>query len=117
MKRIIIMMLVLALAFTFESCGSKETKEDENGMLLGGWTEKDEELNEEELAIFYDATQYISDVSLEPIKLIGTQVVAGLNYKFLCIATDEAGEHKVVVTVYHDLQGNNTVTYTENYTE
>lgn len=114
MKKIFALILAGVTLLSVSACRKSAENEPNKDGIVGGWTEKNEELSEEELAIFNDATQYVCDVSLEPIKLIGTQVVAGLNYKFLCSATDEAGEHKVVVTVYHDLQGNNSVTSIED---
>ena len=46
---------------------------------------------------------------LEPMALLGSQVVAGTNYAFLCygtMQTDEATQGIQIVTVYADMDGN-----------
>ena len=43
------------------------------------------------------------------LKEIYTQVVAGINYKLICIYTDNTGSSKVEIIIYKDLQGKFTL--------
>ena len=51
-----------------------------------------------------------------PMKLVESQVVAGMNYRILCDVkeTDESVAHKLMVTIYKDLQGNSEVMMEQN---
>ena len=52
--------------------------------VAGGWTvTNSSEISEEELEVFHQAVQDIDDVYYEPVALLATQVVAGMNYCFL----------------------------------
>ena len=62
---------------------------------------------------FESAATQLSGNNLEPMALLGTQVVAGKNYAFLChstLVTQEPVTSVQVVTVYEDLNGNAKVT-------
>lgn len=81
-------------------------------VVAGGWTENTEwvskAVTDEQLSIFHDAAGGILDVSYEPIAVVGQQVVAGMNYAYLCQVIDWEGDatpHWCIVTVYHDLEG------------
>lgn len=85
--------------------------------LTGGWTVNEEfnskSVSEEQLALFNDAAAKVLDVSYEPIAVLGTQVVAGTNYAFLCQSIYWEGDAKPVwsvVTVYNNLEGNSSIT-------
>ena len=73
--------------------------------IAGGYmAAKDPTITEELKAIFDKATKDLDGVAYEPIKLMGTQVVAGTNYKFLCKAKGVfpgAVETKKVVTIFY----------------
>ena len=59
--------------------------------------------------IYDQATEKLDGNELEPMALLGTQVVAGTNYAFLChstLQTEETINGIQVVTVYEDLDGN-----------
>ena len=75
--------------------------------LCGGWnTPESGALTDEATAAFNKATADLTDYSYTPSALVGTQVVAGTNYAFVCIRTDKDGNRKpMLVTVYADLQG------------
>ena len=65
----------------------------------------------ENAADFWEA---LDGVAYEPIALLGTQVVAGMNYCILCRAwpaTPDAQVGFVLAYVYADLEGNATFTH------
>lgn len=67
---------------------------------------------QDDLAVFESATAGYMGASFEPIALLGTQVVSGTNYAFLCVQTVSAADDPyslVVVTIYEDLHGNSEV--------
>ena len=69
-------------------------------------------LTDEEQKIFDTAMDGICGVGYQPICLLGTQVVAGVNYAFLCRATPvypESEHYIAIVTVFRDLKGNITL--------
>jgi len=82
--------------------------------ILGGWTDtEDGSLSEELLGYFDAATSELVGASYEPLELLGTQVVAGTNYKILCNVTavvPDAKPEKKIVTMYVDLQKNASIT-------
>ncbi len=53
---------------------------------------------------------YKGKEKLKPIALLGTQVVAGTNYRFLCSSSDDNGDYLYVVTVYKNLKGTCKIT-------
>ena len=54
------------------------------GQVTGGWTVTgSSEITDEEMEVFNQAVQDIDDVYYEPVALLATQVVAGMNYCFL----------------------------------
>ncbi|MBQ3374347.1 MAG: hypothetical protein IJG40_14585 [Oscillospiraceae bacterium] len=82
--------------------------------LVGGWTAPDSpEITPELQELFDKATEGLLGVNYTPVALIGTQLVSGMNYCFLCEAKaviPDAVPYYVNVTVYRDLQGNAKVT-------
>ena len=63
--------------------------------------------------VFDKAAGNLDGNELEPMALLGTQVVAGTNYAFLCFSTlqtEETINGIQVVTVYEDLDGNAEIT-------
>ena len=101
---ILILIIVLSLA----ACEKKnEAKADEQ--VVGGWTE-DVEMGDEELDVFNKAVAGTDYADYTAVDLLGVQVVAGRNYKFLC--QDAAGAEYVMV-VYRDLSDNCSVSSVE----
>lgn len=49
------------------------------------------------------AEKYVG-YDLRPVALLGTQVVAGKNFKFLCYGTGKAGSDLFVVDIYQNLK-------------
>ncbi len=76
---------------------------------VGGWTlTEDGALTEEAQSAFDKAMEGLVGVNYTPLALLGTQIVSGTNYCFLCEATvvyPGAQPYYSVVTVYQDLQG------------
>ena len=48
---------------------------------------------------------YHAGYELRPISLLGTQVVAGQNYRFLCYGAGPAGKDLFVVDIYRNVKG------------
>lgn len=140
MKKIVIVILTAVLFFTLTGCGknsfvpennsgtdenisASESKnhldpgENESDVIVGGWNEQNSEITDELLQIFEKATENLVGVKYTPVKLISTQVVAGINYKFLCRQSFPDGNKEALktVTVYRDLAGNVTVTEIKDY--
>ena len=62
---------------------------------------------------FDKATKGLAGVGYEPLALLGTQVVAGMNYAVLCKATPvvpNAQSALAIVVIYQDLQGGAEIT-------
>ena len=81
--------------------------------LAGGWSVPEEQaalpLPEDAKTALDKALSAFTGSNIEPLALLGTQVVAGTNYAMLCRVTPvtpDAAASVQVVTVYADLQGN-----------
>ena len=102
---ILSVMLVVCMA---ASCANAEEQ------LAGGWyKDADTTVTEDARQAFDKAMQGFAGASYEPVALLGTQVVAGLNYCYLCkgtLVTAQPQEFWAMVFVYLDLEGNATVT-------
>lgn len=108
MKKIAALLLISALLLcALSACGRKEAP------VAGGWTANSEfgavTLPEEAQAAFDKAMVSYEGDKLTPVAFLGTQVVAGINYQFLCQGKDGL----VKATVYQDLGQNAEVTNTE----
>lgn len=87
--------------------------------ISGGWTVNSGELsmsaNPNAMAAFEKAVEGLSGYSYEPLVLLGTQVVAGTNYRILCrgsaVVPDPVPTYEII-TVYEDLNGNAEITDT-----
>ena len=86
--------------------------------LMGGWSAAETPvLTEKSRIAFKKAIAAQDDMYDEPIALLSTQVVAGMNYRFLCAVTSaETGESDYkIVQVYADLQDGAEVTDTFSF--
>lgn len=126
MKQLILMILALAMLLSMAACGQKskqtaETVQRAEETLAGGWTHpEDTAITDEARAAFDKALEGFTGVAYEPVALIGTQVVAGMNYCFLCKATTVypgAQPREALVYIYADLQGNAEITDIVNLDE
>ena len=69
--------------------------------------------NAEANAAFKKATEELEGVSYKPIAVLGSQVVAGMNYAILCKATPvypDASSEVVIMYIYESLDGNAEIT-------
>lgn len=85
--------------------------------LAGGWTITEDagsaSMPDYAQAAFDKAVASFDGNKLEPMALLGTQVVSGTNYAFLCrstMVTEEPVSNLQVVTVYADLNENASIT-------
>lgn len=98
----------------YTSDGGKTKSE----VLAGGWSAPEKAykatIPEDAQAAFDQAMQTYEGNALEATALLGTQVVSGVNYAFLCHSTAGAGDDAQsviqIVTVYRDLDGNAQIT-------
>ena len=83
--------------------------------LAGGWqVAESAEVTEGALEAFSIAAEALDGVAYEPIALLGTQVVAGMNYCILCRAwpaESDAPDGFVLLYVYAALDGSATFTH------
>lgn len=94
---------------TIESEGDAGQSKD----VVGGWTvqvpESPATLPDDAQAAFTKALEGYTGAGLNPIALLGTQVVSGMNYLVLCEGAPVVQDPKpelYAVVVYQDLQGN-----------
>lgn len=114
MKRVLIIMLcmVLAASLVFAGCAAEEKPAEEPAeqaeeaaeetaeepaeepeeapadAVAGGWTMNEEKgtlLDEEQTDIFNAGLEGLVGAEFQPVAVISTQVVAGMNYQFLCV--------------------------------
>ena len=103
MKKLIAIMLALTMLMTVAGCGKKEEP-----AVAGGWTEvKDGAITDELNDIFNKALEGLLGAKYEPVELLATQVVNGINYKFLANGTKTTnpvttGTYNVTVNVSSD---------------
>lgn len=102
MKKLIAVVLCLMMSLTL-LCASAE------GVLAGGWTPaEDTAVTEEAQAALTKALDGFVGSNIEPVALLGTQVVAGVNYCLLCRVTPvvpNAVPHYALVYVYAGVNG------------
>ena len=90
-----------------------ENTEISTEKLAGGWEVAENKssvvIPQYAKDIFDKAAEKLVGNELEPMALLGTQIVAGTNYAFLCFSTlqtEETINGIQVVTIYADLKGN-----------
>lgn len=104
MKKIVIGIMLIISCFLLGGCGKQESVIEERN-IVGGW---DIDVNNTPLDIptnikevFDNATSSYTKMTLTPISLVGTQVVSGTNYMFLCKGDNNGTSKWVLVTVYN----------------
>lgn len=123
LKSVLSLLLCLSLAVCLVACASskdkanpseKSAEDTTEDPICGGWTtDAPTEVTDEQAALFEKAMGDITGVSYTPVLYLGSQVVAGLNHRFLCKAQGvypDAPETWAVVEIYEDLNGNAEVT-------
>ena len=115
MRKLIAMLMALMMLFGIgAACAEGEKTGEETpavgGPAVGSWAAAEvTEITPDELAVFDKAIEGLMGVKYEPVLLLGTQVVAGTNYAFLCKGTvvyPDALPYWYILYVYEDLQGN-----------
>lgn len=116
---------VFALSLALAGCGNNSTSnsntsntsnaadttntDNANEVVSEGWgylPSTGTNLDAETQAIFEEGVKGIDAEGYTPVSVLATQVVAGLNYAFLC----DTGSGWHVVTVYKDVQGKSSMT-------
>ncbi|MGN0759604.1 MAG: hypothetical protein ACI4MU_10465 [Candidatus Ventricola sp.] len=101
-------ILALALALTLGLAGASAQA------LVGAYAIPETPgITQEARAAFDAATAELCGCTYELVALLGTQVVAGTNYRLLCTAAPvipDAQTSYVLMTVYVDLDGNAEIT-------
>lgn len=78
-------------------------------VMAGGWTTPEDGTITEKAKAAFDKATKSGGMAYTPVALVGTQVVAGTNYAFVCIGKSTAQNAKpspYLVVVYADLEGN-----------
>lgn len=95
------MLLVMLLLVSCTACGE--------GMMAGGWSVTDDAaVTKEASAALSSALEGFAGSAIEPVALLGTQVVAGINYCLLCRVTPvmpNAVSRYAFVYIYQHLDG------------
>ena len=86
------------------------------GEIVGGWEinadAAEADMPEEARAAFDKAMEELDGATHTPIAYLGSQVVAGTNYAYLCkteLVTADPVTKLTLVTVYNDLEGNASI--------
>ena len=105
MKKITAVFLTALMLFALAACGQQKAQTE----TVGGWKlTEDAALTQESQEAFDKAMEGFVGVDYTPLALLGTQLVSGTNYCFLCEATvvyPGAQPYYAIVSVYEDLQG------------
>ena len=113
MKRMIMIALVLALGLSLSVPGLAESADTGANMLMGGWQiPADGTPSKETRDLLNRAFNGIDGNAIEPIAVLGTQVVAGKNTCILCRITPavpDAVSYYAMIYVYEDATGNATL--------
>lgn len=105
MRKTITFLLVVLMILSLSACGQKKAETES----VGGWKMTDDAVvTPEAQAAFDKSMEGFVGVNYTPIALLGTQLVSGTNYCFLCEATvvyPDAQPYYAIVSIYQDLQG------------
>lgn len=106
-KRIRIFAVLIALLLSLTTCALAEG----TPLLAGSWTLCEDGVMTEEAQRAFDlATADLSgSLEIKAVRLLGTQVVAGVNYAVLALNKNSIEAFYSVLTIYADLQGGATV--------
>lgn len=128
-KSLLCILLVAACLTTSVACAKRDinvidkpNNVVDHGMIVGGWTLNNDikPLNfpKDAKDAFDRAAEEYDRMTFEPIALLGSQVVAGKNYMFLCKGTTVIYPQKTslyTVIVYNDLGNNSEITLVNDF--
>ena len=93
--------------------GDTELENIEEEPIDGGWSSKDSiKITDEHKALFEKLNGQLAGATFEPVAFLGSQVVAGMNYRFLAKETATVPDAKpvyAIIEIYKDLDGNVSV--------
>lgn len=129
MRFIAVMLLAFALTVNLSGCGSDSSSESGDvefssselvsssatNAIVGSYSGY-RELSEDEKSFFEEVVKGYEKELFDP-ELVSTQVVAGINYRFLCSMKDGEVTSKVIVTIYKPLSGDPKITSVEEAPE
>lgn len=95
------------MAASCSSANVQKQQEDNQEAICGGFSEV-RDVTEEDLAVFLEATGNGNPVFV-PVQ-VSTQVVAGLNYKFICKKVDEIDPAMYEIKIFKPLQAKAEIT-------
>ena len=107
MKKIIIVAVIIMLVCIITGCKKKKEEGIDGGWGLDLATEK-VAIPEDAIEAFDTAIKKEKNTKIKPIALLGTQVVAGTNYMFLC-SSKEDSSYKIII-IYKDLNAKSSIT-------
>ena len=100
-------LIILSSLIILSGCGKKAENEPQDIPLSGGWTVTENfgtpDIPSEPKTAFDKA---VKNGEYTPVAYLGSQVVAGTNYAFLC--TDKSGALNTI-KIYNDLSGNASI--------
>lgn len=113
---VILSVAMLLSVIALAGCG-KQNQEEPQDNVVGGWTAATEfatpTMPDYAKEAFEKATGEIVGATYEAVAYLGSQIVAGTNYAFLCNVTTVTAEPVSalkVVKIYADLEGNVEIT-------
>lgn len=113
MKKKTIILVLIGLLICITGCNNNQN----NNQIVGGYqinlSNRQVNLDNDILKIFNDAKSNYTEMDLEPVALLATQVVAGKNYMFLARSNDTAS-YKIVI-VYNDLENKSTLSSVKDF--
>lgn len=118
-KILCVLLCVLTVALLISGCKTEKDSETATSVvqkqaqeqLAGGWqinTDFESAKMPESAKKAFDKAVKDKD-GLKAVAYLGSQVVAGMNYAFLCQDT-KSGDTFYIVKIYNDLKGNATIT-------
>ena len=129
MRFIAVMLLAFVLTVNLSGCGSDSSSESGDvesssselvsssatNAIVGSYSGY-RELTEDDEVFFVEVVKEYEKELFNPER-VSTQVVAGINYRFLCSMKDGEVTSKVIVTIYKPLSGDPKITSVEEAPE
>ena len=129
MRFIAVMLLAFVLTVNLSGCGSDSSSESGDvesssselvsssatNAIVGSYSEYREPSEDEK--IFFEEVVKEYEKELFNPERVSMQVVAGINYRFLCSMKDGEVTSKVIVTIYKPLSGDPKITSVEEALE